>query len=468
MKFTVLKVGKRIADQPPAREGLPPNAERIEWDPDCPGLGLRLRGAGAKGTWVYVRKVDGVKVKRTLGRADAIDRETARAMAARIEAERQPSPPWLRAAQEKRAAPTVEEFGEVYLADWAKRWKPSTLQRNAWTVRRQIAPALGEKPLDAVTPADVANWFEAMPGAPASRNRALAILSGLMLHAEVLGWRKAGSNPCAGMRRRKTSFEAVWLDAAGWRRLGAALRAVERDAPMAVRLIRFLALTGARRGEAATLEWSMISEGRAVLRDSKSGPRTIWLGSAARRLLDELPADTSPLVFPGEDGLPLGVKLTRVWNRVRKQAKAPKLRLHDLRHGFASVAVARNESLRAVSGLLGHADLKTTTGYAHLAVQPVADAAQRVGDHLAAALDGKPQTVLVPRAMADMHAPPATPLKPKRKRLPPGPRITDADLRAFSRSTRSVGDWCAARGFNENSFRSRFRAWMRARRGAKP
>ena len=199
MKFTVLTVGKRIADQTPAREGLPPNAERIEWDPDCPGLGLRLRGASTTGTWVYVRRVDGVKVKRTLGRADAIDRETARAMAARIEAERQPSPPWLRAAQEKQAAPSVEDFGEVYLADWAKRWKPSTLQRNAWTVRRQIAPALGEKPLDAVTPADVANWFEAMPGAPATRNRALAILSGLMLHAEVLGWRKAGSNPCAGM-----------------------------------------------------------------------------------------------------------------------------------------------------------------------------------------------------------------------------------------------------------------------------
>ena len=113
MKFTVLKVGKKIADQPPAREGLPPNAERIEWDPGCPGLGLRLRGASTNGTWVYVRKVDGVKVKRTLGRADAIDCETARAMAARIEAERQPSPPWLTAAHEKGPAPTVEDFGEV-------------------------------------------------------------------------------------------------------------------------------------------------------------------------------------------------------------------------------------------------------------------------------------------------------------------------------------------------------------------
>jgi hypothetical protein len=83
---------------------------------------------------------------------------------------------------------------------------------------------------------------------------------------------------------------------------------------------------------------------------------------------------------------------------------------------------------------------QATTGYAHLALQPVAAAAQRLGDHLAAALDGKPQTPPTPRAAADMHAPPAPPLKPRRKRLPPGPRIADADLRAFSCSTRSVGD----------------------------
>jgi integrase len=208
-----------------------------------------------------------------------------------------------------------------------------------------------------------------------------------MRHAEILGVRPPGSNPCQGLRRRKNSFKAHRLTPDDYRRLGGALRKFEKSEPVIVALVRFLALTGCRKSEARLLRWEMIDGCRAALPDSKTGPRAIWMGERARDIIAELPR-TSPFVFSIGDTAVPEQRLDRNWRAIRSMAGMPALRLHDLRHGFASVAISSGESLRTVSGLLGHSDLQTTAGYAKFSEEPVRKAAERVADHLTKALRG--------------------------------------------------------------------------------
>ena len=187
-----------------------------------------------------------------------------------------------------------------------------------------------------------------------------------MKHAEALGLRREDSNPCKGLRRRKTGFEAHYLTDDEFAALGRALDGAEADYPVAVAVLRFLLYTGARKSEALRLKWEHIHGDRAVLPDSKTGPRTIWLGSPARAVLAARHRRTNcPWVFASVGGGPATVD--KEWNAIRAAAGLPALRIHDLRHSHAAVAVNRGEGLRVVAGLLGHADIATTFGYAHLA-----------------------------------------------------------------------------------------------------
>ena len=201
------------------------------------------------------------------------------------------------------------------------------------------------------------------------------------------GLRREDSNPCKGLRRRKTGFEAHYLTDDEFAALGWALNSLEPDHPVAVAVVRFLLYTGARRSEALRLKWEHVHGDRAVLPDSKTGPRTIWLATPARAVLAARQRRTNcPWVFASPCGGPVSVD--KAWNAVRKAAGLPTLRIHDLRHSLAAVAVNGGEGLRVVAGLLGHADIKTTFGYAHLAEGSVFDAANRVSRGLADILDG--------------------------------------------------------------------------------
>ena len=354
--------------------------EAVLWDSAAPGLGLRVRPNGRK-TWIVHRRCNGAVIKRTLGMLDSLTvedaRRAARALLAGTQADRAPA-----------TVPTMRTFGPVFLADCAERWKPATRRAHADGMHRHILPAFGNRLVDAVTAKDVRNWFDDLSVARAgSANRALAVLSSMMRHAEALGLRREDSNPCRGLRRRKTGFEAHYLTDDEFAALGRALDHAEADSPVAVAVVRFLLYTGARKSEALRLKWEYVHGDRAVLPDSKTGPRTIWLAPPARTVLAAQPRCTDcPWVFTSPSGEPAGVD--RGWSRIRAAAGLPTLRMHDLRHAHAAVAVSGGEGLRIVAGLLGHADIGTTFGYAHLAEGSVFDAANRVSRGLAAMLDG--------------------------------------------------------------------------------
>ena len=355
--------------------------EAVLWDSAAPGLGLRERPNGRK-TWIVHRRSGGSVVKRTLGALDALTvedaRHAARAMFAAAETGGAPA-----------AVPTVRTFAPAFLADCAERWKPETRRAHADGIRLHILPALGDRRVDAVTAKDVRNWFDDLSVTRAgTANRTLAVLSSMMKHAEALGLRREDSNPCKGLRRRKTGFEAHYLSDDEFAALGQALDDAEAEWPVAVAALHFLLYTGARKSEALRLKWEHVHGDRAVLPDSKTGPRTIWLASPARAVLAAQSRRTNcPWVFPSPCGGPANVD--REWNAIRSAAGLGTLRIHDLRHSHAAVAVGGGEGLRVVAGLLGHADIKTTFGYAHLAEDSVFDAANRVSRGLADMLDGR-------------------------------------------------------------------------------
>jgi integrase len=456
------------------------DGERVIWDHRMTGLGLRLR-ARSSPVWIGQRRIDGRTVKRTLGMLDGMDIDEARAVARAT---------FDHDGQRLRVAPTLASFVPIFIEDNAGRWKPNTVRSHRRDLLRHVVPVLGAMPVDAMTRADVLAWQDGLDLAPGSHNRILAVLSGLMLHAESLGFRAEGSNPCAGLRRRQTGFKARYLDDHDFARLAAALDQAEVARPIEVAAIRFLMLTGARQSEMLMLEWTMIHGSRAALPDSKTGPKTIWLCAPVRRLLAALAEiSASPRVFAMPHGQTICSSLRRCWHEVRALSGLDGVRLHDLRHSYASVAVSTGEDLKTVAGLLGHAELETTKGYAHLAFAPIQAAAGRVSGHLAVALTpatpiepfpsrpckiAKPRRRKKPKAI-DSRTDPKPNAKPPRIAKPKAEKATTspaakaasawrAHILAFRRSDLRLDAFCAAHGLDPTAFSRAMRVHYRKRR----
>ena len=275
-------------------------------------------------------------------------------------------------------------FANEFVRRQARRWKPATRQSNLYLLRRNILSCFGGMPVAAITRADVQRWFDSLSGTPGVANRALPVLSVMMTTAELWDLRPHGSNPCRNMRRYRTTPRERFLSPDELKRLGFVLdHAEDRQAAAAVQLL----LTGARSSEVTGLRWDWIQERRAVLPDSKTGPKTIQLPAPARAVLAALPR-TGEFVFPNRKGDGPMTDLGRRWLKLRKLAGLEDVRIHDCRHTYASHAVMSGLDLYTMGCLLGHADLASTERYAHLADEHVREAAGRisciVGDALTA------------------------------------------------------------------------------------
>ena len=253
----------------------------------------------------------------------------------------------------------------------------------------RILPAFGRMPLDRIGPGDVAAWFDAASrDKPGAANRAFEILRAMMFRAEEWGLHERGSNPCLGLAKNPRNHVARFLDAEELARLGRALDAREAEWPEAVAAIRLLALTGCRRSEVLNLRWRDIGENALNLADSKTGPRAVPLGVAARAHVAALPGARDPdaYLFPRYAGGRGAYSFTTCWRAVCADGKFGSLRLHDLRHTAASQAVMAGENLPLVGRLLGHSRHRTTAGYAHLADAHLVAAAESVGNAIAKAM----------------------------------------------------------------------------------
>lgn len=380
------KAGRRaFLDGNYARRKLPlKTSEYCIWDTELPGFGMRVRPSGNYFWFVRLRH-RGKHRRITLGKTDDVDAVLARAQARRLLAEAALDGLPKRVAIE--STPTMNDFVTTHFDDLARVWKPSTAKRNANAWRIDLAAHFGDIPVADVSRADVVRWRDACAGEREARfNRAVPVLASLLKYAEALRMRRKGSNPCRGIPRYKRQAMERYLSPSEYARIGTELRACENEAPKQVAIIRLLLYTGARRSEIEKLRWEWVKPPRLVLPDSKTGPKIIWLNSQALSVLGNIERQTRcPFVFPDHAGTkPINVGMW--WTRFRRRCALPDVRIHDLRHSFASTAIMGDVPLATIGKLLGHVLPETSAKYAHLADEFVADAAQRVSGSLASAI----------------------------------------------------------------------------------
>lgn len=400
--------------------------ESFEWDDDVAGLARRVRVNGTA-TWIVQWRERGRTIRRTLGDAGELSRDAARAAARRLRGLDAPA----------AVMPTVAAFADTALRDCAGQWKPRTIRTHEWCIRRIASASLGALPVNRVTRQHVAAWLADERGESA---RLLAVVSFVMRHAELKGLRPPATNPCKGLRRKRSTFVARYLAADEYRRLFHALATFADTHPAEVAVVRFLAYTGARFGEALGLTWEQLAAHRAVLRDSKTGPKTLWLSDEASRVLEDLPRGTpGAYVFaPERSRGSCATRVRRVWKAALVRASLGPVRLHDLRHSFASVGASIGLDLRILAGLLGHADFSSTMCYAHLGRASVGQAAERVSRRLAQAL--RPTE-------------PVTPIRPTAKpSSSPADRALRRHVREYRRQPTDYRAFCADRGLDPDVF----------------
>jgi integrase len=400
------KITKRIVDAARPRE-----RDTFIWDTETRGFGLKVTPAG-KRIYIVQARHKGPPVRYTIGKhgapwtPDSARDEATRALG-QIAAGINPN----RAKAEGNLDQTVAELCDLYLAEGCDKKKPATMKVERGLIKRHIKPLLGRKRLRSITRADVERFMADIAagktaadektgprgrarvrGGQGTSNRTTALLSSMLTFAAERGLRP--DNPAHGIKKYRQQDRDHFLSPKEMTVLGDILSRVEADNGnlYAVAAIRLLVLTGCRKNEILSLKWGWVDFERASLRlpDSKTGAKVVPLATPALSLLQALPRiEGNDHVFPSTRGDGHLVGLQKVWARIRDLANIPDVRLHDLRHSFASVGAASGDSLYVIGKLLGHSQSRTTQRYAHLSEDPVRHAAERIAGQIASAMSGK-------------------------------------------------------------------------------
>ena len=366
--------------------------DTVFWDRELTGFGVRAYPGGGK---VYVAQARGPEGPKrvTVGRHGVVNAEEARRRAAliiaRVKAGEEPVPEPM--AARLANGPSIAELAARYLEEHvAVRCKPKTAKTARTVVNRHIVPALGRLPLAAVDRSHVTDLHHGLSKTPAMANMAVATLSHMYTLADGWGMAPEGTNPCRSVVKYPERRRERFLTDAEFDRLGRVLDEAEAcggASPGAIAAIRLLMLTGCRKNEILALRWEDVDldAGELTLADAKTGPRTVPLSSSAGKLLAGLARKSgNPWVIPGHKPGTHMCDIDGAWQTVRARAGLDELRIHDIRHSYASRALALGESLPMIGKLLGHRQIETTARYAHLTRDSVRASAARIADSIAA------------------------------------------------------------------------------------
>ena len=379
------RITKKAVDALTARQ-----REYMLWDADMKGFGVRVHPSGRK-VYLVKYRLNGRVIKKTIGPHGAIPPAAARGRAAEIITAAMTGRDLTgRVLSPRTDTTTMHELAERFLDEHVPvRCKPSTAHSYGIAIRQHVVPRLGSRSVAGITRADVADLHHAMRATPYAANRTLGILSAMFSAAELWGLRPQGSNPCRYVKRFREKKRERFLSDAEYRRLGAVLREAEStgtESATAVAAIRLLMLTGCRLSEIMNLRWEDVSlqAGELRLRDSKTGAKRVHLGGPAVAVLRGMERkEGNPWVIAGRRPGTRIASLHFPWARIRRRAGLDDVRIHDLRHSFASGGLLVGEGLPMIGKLLGHSQVQSTARYAHLADDPVKAAADRIASRIA-------------------------------------------------------------------------------------
>ena len=382
------KLTKRSVEALPVRD-----QDYITFDAEVNGFGVRVLPSGRRSYLVQYRA--GGRTRRiAIGQHGAVTVEQARKRAKELLGSVAAGQNPAEVIAQHRGAPTVASVGARFLREHvALRLKETSAREYERALRLFINPAMGNHKIVDVTRADISKLHHGLRGKPYQANRVLQVLSKLFNLCEVWGLRPDGSNPCRHVPKYREEKRERFLSGPELRRLGQTLAELEASGLETVHVVgafRLLILTGCRLSEIQTLRWSYVSARHLELPDSKTGRRRIPLPPAAQEVLAALPRDAgNPFVICGAVEGQHVTDLQKPWRRIRAAAGLGDVRIHDLRHTYASNAVANGMPIQMVGKLLGHTQIQTTMRYAHLADDPVLRAAERNSAWLSAALVGE-------------------------------------------------------------------------------
>lgn len=388
---------QNLTDPVVKRLPLPEKGNKVTYDAGMPkGFGVNVTKAGAKSFILNYFTKAGRERRITIGAFPDWTTGAARIKARELKRLINDGGDPLADIEEARTAPTIADLCERFVAEHLPRRRPGTALNYRILIDRHILPALKNHKVADVTFADIDALHRSISrDAPYAANRTIAVLS--KMFSLAIRWTMRTDNPCRTIEKNPENKRKRYLSGDELTALTKALAA--HPDRQAANIVRMLLLTGARRGEVLSMRWGDLNLSSGTW--SKPGSTTkqktdhvVPLSAPARQLLAEIrdaysakhPRKPLPTyVFPGDGDSGHTVEIKRAWRTICQAAGITGLRVHDLRHSFASQLASAGASLPLIGALLGHSNPATTHRYSHLFDDPQRAAVERVAAIIGAA-----------------------------------------------------------------------------------
>ena len=369
--------------------------EYTAWDNKIKGFGCRVSPKGIK-TFYYKYRVQGTLAKMNIGRYGVVTTTDARkkceALSSQVFRGIDPRDAGKQQKQEQKNNLLFVDFWDIFHEKYIQEnHKKTTIKKDRSRVKNYILPFFGKKQVATINQQDIIAFADQLAHYKGTLSKALQLLSKAFNQAELWGYRQKNTNPTDGIKKQSSKKMERFLTAAEKEHLEAILNDAalhDKRSPYAIAAIKMLLYTGCRESEITKLKWEEVhlNERYLYLKDEdkknrsiKTGTRTVPLNDQAIAILKNLDKRTNnPHVFCGSVPGQAIYGVGNLWTKVRQEAGIPDVRLHDLRHSFASFALKKGVDLYTVSKLLGHKNITTTTRYAHLELDALKEATNKI------------------------------------------------------------------------------------------
>jgi integrase len=350
----------------------------ICWDTELAGFGALVTRSGRKSFIFNYRNGSGISRRIKVGDfptwSVSVARDEARTLKRRVDRGEDP----MAEERAERLAPTLADLADQYIAEHLPNKRPVPAKEDKRQLAKYILPRLGPKKLDSITKADIRALQMKLEATPYRANRVLSLLS-TMFNLGITEYGLCSSNPCKGIKRFEEQARERFLSQQEIARLSAVL--AEWPNQRVAATIRFLLLTGCRKSEAINAEWKHFDIERRTWDKPSSHTKqrrrhVVPLSAPAAEIVASLPAEyAKPFADVGA--------VNHAWWKIREAAGLEGVRLHDLRHSAASILASKGLSLQLIGAVLGHAQIRTTMRYSHLADRALQEAVDTIGEEVA-------------------------------------------------------------------------------------